>query len=150
MLKKVIIIGVSEDAYLDIPEEVQNKVAVYTENSLQFNLSTITKSILTNLPTNSICISMDNDILHQEKASASWDYGTLRLKQMMGMEKALYRAESIIGADICGEYPVNPFTEYHKRTKEAMDKNNRANGFILKSIKHWNAKRHKSSRLLHA
>ncbi|MBC5638114.1 arginase family protein [Ornithinibacillus sp. BX22] len=150
MLKKVFIIGVSEDAYLHIPKDVQNKVAVYTEHSLQSNLPTIIKSILTNLPTKSIYISMDKDVLLQEEALTAWDHGTLRLKQMMGMVKALYRTKSIIGVDICGEYPVNPSTEYHKRTKEALEKNDRANGFILQSIQHWNAKRHKPSRLLHA
>ncbi|WP_047986406.1 arginase family protein [Ornithinibacillus californiensis] len=149
MLKKVYILGVSEETNQNIPESVQDKVVIYTKNSLQTNLSTITKSMIKNIPTEAVYISMDKDVLDTKDAMTGWDHGTLRLKQMLKMVKELSKSKDFRGVDVCGEYPVNPMNEYQKETQEALDKNNYANGQILNYIKRWTGK-DRNTTLLHA
>ena len=150
MLKKVFFIGVSEETHLHIPETIHDKVVIYTENSLQSNLQTITKSIIKNIPTQSIYISIDKDVLHTSDAVTSWDHGTLQLKQMILMMKSLFHNKEIIGVDVCGEYPINPINEYRIETKDAIEKNNRANSVILESIKQWTENNRRPIKVLHA
>src|SRR5699024_3588906 len=137
MLKKVLIIGVAEEALRHIPASIRHKVVIYTEKSLQQHLPTIIHSMLNNIPTDSIYISIDKDVLDPEDALTSWDHGTLRLKQMMKMIKALFQHENINGIDVCGEYPVNPANDYRKADRDAIDKNDRANGYMLEYFQKW-------------
>jgi hypothetical protein len=150
MLKKVYIIGVSEDATQHIPDSLHDKIVIYTEKSLQTNFLTVTKSIIENIPTDSVYISMDKDVLDKKDAMTGWDHGTLQLKQMMKMVKALFQNKGISGVDVCGEYPVNPTNDYLKETKEAVAKNDRANQMILEYVKQWIGKYDKTRKLLHA
>src|SRR5699024_7519478 len=148
MLRKVFIIGVGEEASQHIPASISNKVVIYPEKSLQSNLITIIQSILNNIPTDSVYISMDKDVLDKKDALTGWDHGTLRLKQMMKMVKMLFRNEDVNGIDICGEYPVNPTNDYRRQDKDAIEKNNRANRFILKCFKQWLGRDDRSSAML--
>jgi len=137
MLQKVFIIGVSEEAPHYIPTSIREKVAIYTEHTLQQNLSTITQSIIKQIPTDSIYISIDKDTVDPKDAVTAWDHGTLRLKQMMYMIKALFQYEDVLGVDVCGEYPVRPTNDYRKKERDAIRKNDRANEYILECIQTW-------------
>lgn len=137
MLKKVFIIGVGEEALQHIPASISQKVVIYTEKSLQANLTTIIQSILKNITTDSVYISIDKDVLDKKEAKTGWDHGTLSLKQIMKMMKALFQNEGVTGVDVCGEYPVNPANDYQEQDKDAIEKNNRANGFILECLDKW-------------
>ncbi|WP_164669926.1 arginase family protein [Virgibacillus doumboii] len=150
MLQKVFIIGVGEGAPQHIPTSVNTKVVTYTENSLQSNFSSITKSIIKNIPTDSVYISIDKDVLDKKDAVTGWDHGTLGLKQMMKMVKAFFRNKDTIGIDVCGEYPVSPTNAYQKQTKDAIEQNDHANGYILELIKKWTGYDNESPVLLHA
>jgi arginase family enzyme len=150
MLKKVFIIGVSEEAIHHIPDSIHNRVVLYTKNSLQSDLTTITKSIIKNISTESVYISMDKDVLNKKDALTGWDHGSLQLKQMMKMVKALIQYKDIIGVDVCGEYPINPANEYRDDTKLAVIKNNRTNGVILEYVKLWTRNAERRRKLLHA
>src|SRR5699024_9648404 len=62
MLKKVFMVGVDDETLNHIPASIRHKVVTYTEKSLQQNLSTITQSMLNNIPTDSVYISIDKDV----------------------------------------------------------------------------------------
>lgn len=137
LLKKVFIIGVSEDAHDHIPEPILNRVLYYTKTSFQSNLSRITKSILKNIPTKSVYVSLDKDVLDTEDAVTGWDHGTLRLKQVLTMLKMIFDKKNILGLDVCGEIPMDPTIDYQKEMKQGMQKNNIANRIILESVTRW-------------
>ncbi|WP_085993573.1 arginase family protein [Oceanobacillus senegalensis] len=148
LLKKVFIIGVSEEAKHHIPDSFYRKVVTYTENSLHTDYLSITKSILKNIPTDSVYISIDKDVLDKKEAVTGWDHGTLKLKQMMRMVRALFKWKEINGVDICGEYPINPTNKYQKQAQDALAKNDSANGFILRQIREGMKAKYKSIQLL--
>jgi arginase family enzyme len=150
MLKKVFIIGVSEEGIHHIPASIHDKVELYTKHSLQSNLTTITKSIIKNIPTESVYISMDKDVLDEKEAVTGWDHGTLQLKQMLMIVKAIIQSKKVISLDVCGEYPVDSTNDYLKETKEAVAKNDRANKLILETTSQWINKKRITSDLLHA
>lgn len=150
MLKKVFIIGVSEEGIQHIPASIHDRVELYTKNSLQSNPTTITKSILKNIPTDSVYISMDKDVLDKKEAVTGWDHGTIQLQQMLKIVKALIQSKKVISLDVCGEYPVDSTNDYLKETKEAVSKNNRANKLILDTTSKWISKKGNTSDLLHA
>src|SRR5699024_5259688 len=126
-----------EEAQHYIPVSIRNKVVIYTEHTLQQNLATITKSIIEQIPTDSVYISIDKDIMDPKDAVTAWDHGTLRLKQMMHMIKAFCQHEDVYGVDVCGEYPVRPTNDYRKTERDAIQKNDRANEYILECIQTW-------------
>ncbi|HAM79341.1 MAG TPA: hypothetical protein DCO80_00870 [Ornithinibacillus sp.] len=134
LLKKVYILGVSEEAYQHIPNAFDEKVVIYTEQSLHTNLAAIMKAIKKNIPTKTIYISIDKDVLDMEDALTGWDQGTLRLNQLMKLVTELIACKEIAGVDICGEYPVNPTKDFLLETTNAVYKNNQANSYILKQI----------------
>ncbi|WP_077324651.1 arginase family protein [Virgibacillus siamensis] len=150
MLQKVFIIGAGEDAPEHIPSSFKTKAVTYEKNLFPLNLSPIIKSILNNIPTDSVYVSIDKDVLDKKDAVTGWDHGTLRLKQMMKMVKAIFRNTTVIGTDICGEYPVNPANEHQKQTRDVIETNNRTNRFILECIKRWAGSDRKTSALLNA
>lgn len=134
MLKKVIIIGVSEDAKQHIPLPYRKKVIIVTENSLQSKPSNIIRQTLDMIPTDNVYISVDKDVLDKKDAITGWDHGTLRLEQLTNMITKIGNRKNIIGSDVCGEYPLNPTNQYTKATKRADKKNDIANGCILETI----------------
>ncbi|MFD1363270.1 arginase family protein [Lentibacillus salinarum] len=137
MLKKVFIIGVSKEALQHIPASISKNIVTYTENSLQSNFTIIIQSISQNIPTDSVYISMDKGVLDRKNALTGWDHGTLRLKQMMKMMKALFQNENVSGVDVCGDYPVNPTNDYESQDKGAIEKNNCAKGYTIECLKKW-------------
>jgi Arginase family len=134
LLKKVYILGVGEEAYRHIPRDYDDKIVFYTEESLQSNLSSILESVKRNIPTTSVYLSIDKDVLDKRDALTGWDHGTLRLNQLMKLLMGFTACKEVVGVDICGEYPVNPAKEFLQETKRAIEKNNNANGFILKHL----------------
>ncbi|WP_145523608.1 arginase family protein [Virgibacillus sp. SK37] len=150
MLKKVCMIGVSEDAPNHIPNSIHNKVKFLTEDSLQSNLAIIIKSILNYIPTDSVYISIDKDVLHPEDALTGWDHGTMRLKQMLKMLQVLFRNKDVIGLDICGEYPVTPTNENQREIRTIIGKNNHTNDILLRYVKRWMYRKSNFQQMLHA
>ncbi|GGB52510.1 hypothetical protein F3157_14815 [Virgibacillus dakarensis] len=135
LLEKVILIGVKEDWKQQIPSAMVEKVAVYSEQSLHTSESTILKSIMDEIPTDSVYISVDKDVLDSRDAVTAWDHGTLRLQPLIGMVKEIIREKAFCGIDICGEYPITPANEYHQQTIEAVNKNEYANRVIWECLK---------------
>lgn len=137
MLKKVYMIGVSEDALKHIPESVLDRVVYYTKSSLHRNMKAIAKSIIKSIPTESVYISIDKDVLDKRDAVTGWDHGTLRLKELLNMLKFFIEKKQLIGLDICGEFPMRSANENLREAKEPIEKNDIANRILLNSISRW-------------
>ncbi|WP_106495311.1 arginase family protein [Lentibacillus sp. Marseille-P4043] len=134
MLKKVIIIGVNEDWQQQIPSFAEEKMAVYSKQSLHTDYSNTIKSIMKEIATDTVYISIDKDVLDLKEAVTAWDHGTMNLNQLMEIVEKIISDKDISGIDICGEYPISPTNEYNKRTREAVKKNERANRIIIEHL----------------
>ena len=149
-LEKVIIIGVSEDGEKYIPPSMERKVSLYTEHHLHYNFAKSCKSIIREIPTDEVYLSIDKDVLDKRDAITTWDQGTMRLRQLMRIVKEIIKSKTISGVDICGEYPVNPLNEFAQQTKDANEKNSYANQFIIRRLQSWIKQVRQSDKLLHA
>lgn len=143
MLHKVIMIGVGEDAKEHIPPSIQHKVILYTKNSLPDN----TQTLLNEIETDSVYISIDKDVLNTKEAITDWDQGSMSLQTLLEILKEIIQQKEILGADVCGEYPVNPTNEYDLETQAAIEINNDTNHIIFENIKRW--ENYKSRNLVH-
>ncbi|MEW9677104.1 arginase family protein [Lentibacillus sp. L22] len=133
-LKKVILIGVNDDWIKQVPSTVAEKVIAFPEQSLHQNNATLIHSIIEEMTTTEIYISIDKDVLDPIDAVTAWDHGTLRLCRLMEIVDAITQPKEVLGVDICGEYPVTPGNAYKRGTKEAVKKNSDANRFIVKHL----------------
>lgn len=136
MLKKVIIIGVSEDGQEYLPFSISDKVRVYPETMLHMNKHSMISSILSSIPTEPVYISVDKDVLNTNEALAVWDQGSMKLNQLIEMMQILIVEKSVCGIDICGEYPVTTGNAFEYKTREAIAKNDFANKCILNGLEH--------------
>ncbi|MEN1968059.1 arginase family protein [Lentibacillus sp. N15] len=134
-LKKIILIGVSNDWQQHVPSSVVEKVIAFSEKTLHQDSAALGTSIIQQIQTENVYISIDKDVLDPSEAITAWDHGTLRLNQLREIVHETMQQREVLGIDICGEYPVTPTNEYSKQTREAIRRNNAANHFILESIK---------------
>lgn len=95
-------------------------------------------AIIDTIPTNSIYISIDKDVLARDQAVTAWDQGTMKLNELLELMKAIGSRKNIAGIDICGEYPISPTNAYNREARIAINKNNEANERILDVIKQNN------------
>ena len=52
-------------------------------------------------------ISIDKDVLGRQYAMTNWDQGTMTPVRMNQILRVLLRRRTLLGADICGEYPLD-------------------------------------------
>lgn len=134
-VKKVILIGVDPDWAKQVPAALREKVAVFPEPELHQDYTETVHHILQEIPTESVYISVDKDVLHPDEAVTIWDQGSLRLKQLVDIVDSLAWSKDICGFDVCGEYPLSPEEAFRKKAREAVAKNNYANHVILEHVK---------------
>lgn len=134
MLKKAIIIGVSEDGLQYIPSSISDKIITFTKEALQTDFPKTVSSIIENISTASIYLSVDKDVLDIKEAVTAWDHGNLKINQLIEIIKNISKSKYVTAADICGEYPINPTNAYKRETRSAIKKNNRTNRELLDAI----------------
>ena len=135
-LQKVLIIGVSEDGEQHIPTSIEDKVSLYPKHQLRLNFNQALESILQTIPTDEVYISIDKDVLDEKEAMTAWDHGNMKLRQVLRIVKEVFQSKTILGLDICGEYPMNA-NEFGHKVKKATELNNFANQFLLHYIRRW-------------
>lgn len=148
-LKKVLIIGVSEEGEQHIPPSIEEKVILYSKHYLRLNFKKALAAIIRDISTEEVYISIDKDVLDKKEAMTTWDHGNMRLRQLLIIVKVIFQTKTVNGLDICGEYPVNS-NEFGQTTKEAINKNNEANKLLLRYIQHWWSQTKGYSEFLHA
>lgn len=100
-LRKVIIIGASENLIKHVSPKYQQTVEFYSEQSLQHEASW--KQFSNETIDTPVYISVDKDVLNPQSAVTNWDQGSLTLNELEHLLSIILKHEKIIGIDICGE-----------------------------------------------
>lgn len=78
-------------------------------------------AIFGSLPTRSVWVSIDKDVLRPEEAITNWDQGEMPLSVLTRALRILARKKSILGIDVCGEYSSPRFVSFWKRLSAWFD-----------------------------
>ena len=100
-LRKVIIIGASENLIKHVSPKYRQTVEFYSEQSLQHEASW--KQFSNETIDTPVYISVDKDVLNPQSAVTNWDQGSLTLNELEHLLSIILKHEKIIGIDICGE-----------------------------------------------
>lgn len=150
LLKRVVIIGASEEAEHHVDSSIEGKVSLYSKQFLRLHQHNALKKILKDIETDNVYISVDKDVLDTRDALTDWDHGTIRLPQVLRMIRAIIQTKTVAGVDICGEYPISPLNEFEKVAREANEKNSYANLYLIRYISRWLEEDRGRDRVLHA
>ncbi|MDI3327954.1 MAG: hypothetical protein QJR06_05345 [Alicyclobacillaceae bacterium] len=61
------------------------------------------EQLLPYIPTQSLYISIDKDVLRPEEAGTNWDQGSMAVQELLNLLGALAARRSIFAMDVCGE-----------------------------------------------
>ena len=92
---------------------------VHWRNLGERQLDEAISAAIAEMPTDSVWISIDKDVLPENEVVTNWDQGQMPLAAVVRFIEAIRRARRVIGADICGEYAppahANPFKRWEAR-----------------------------------
>ncbi|MGZ0084454.1 arginase family protein [Caldibacillus thermoamylovorans] len=91
------------------------------------------RALLEVVPTRSVYISIDKDVLSREDAVTNWDHGTMPLSVLLACLRRLLLQKNVLGVDVCGEYPCSAVDAFDPLCREAQRKNEQANMAILET-----------------
>lgn len=87
-------------------------------------------SILREIPTNQIYISIDKDVLRTKDAITNWDQGKMSIDTLTRQLSYLVKHKDVSGLDVCGEIRFSHAEQLHQE----LLKNDQANVQILQSV----------------
>jgi arginase family enzyme len=145
-LKKVIFVGVNEDWKMHIPAR-DERSAVYSKHHILVDFPSVIESIMNEIPTSRIYISIDKDVLDEEEAQTAWSHGSMKLYQITELLEELYKHKEIVGLDVCGEYPFSLHDRYKKHIRDYVKKNEQANKMVLEKV--WILVDQREGKILH-
>lgn len=128
-LRRVILIGAEDTLLMNMEDQYFSRVCVYSQADLLHEDGWVrfSKEHL-NEP---VYISIDKDVLSRNDAVTDWDQGQLKLNELKRLLHCIAKKETIIGIDICGEYPETIYRVGDIRNQEIND---RANNELLHLI----------------
>lgn len=132
-LKKVIIIGVSQELIYSNIIDNKDKVAILSKENIG-QAKTVNEYIESNTVTDEIYISVDKDVLAYTDASTNWDQGNMKLEDLLNSINYMCNNYKILGLDVCGEYYSSPCEYFNPQTIKSIKVNDKANLAILKEI----------------
>ena len=127
MMKKAVIVG---------PTSLQNQrtflpnVTIFPYNSHHASVN----AILSAIPTNTVYISIDKDVLKKTDAITNWDPGEMALASLLHYLQKLIQYKNVYGIDICGEPQISPDQFFDPSFRESLHKNEAANINILQTF----------------
>ena len=127
MLKKAVIIGPTS---LKNQDSSLPNATIFPYNSHRVS----SKMILSNIPTNTVYISIDKDVLKKTDAITNWDQGQMSLASLLHYIEALLQYKNVYGMDICGEAKFSPDQYFDPNFQDALRKNESANIKILQTF----------------
>lgn len=133
MLKKIIIVGTSDDLVESIPPYYNKRLSVFSKEQTEQTVG-LNKYINSAILTENVYISIDKDVLMESEAVTNWNQGNMKLTQLLNLIDNISTNKKICGIDVCGEYFNNPTTSFYKESFEAIQINNKANLTILNTI----------------
>ena len=103
-LKQVIIFGLGEQQLPPLDFVTDKEIYVFTKHQLQ---KMEWKGKLLKLVKYPVYISIDKDVFDYNVAYTNWDQGTMTEDFIDDFFEAIDRKVTLIGGDICGEYPIS-------------------------------------------
>ncbi|VYU64886.1 Arginase family protein [Clostridium tertium] len=104
-IKRVVIIGLSEEQKETIPSKYLDKVVCISDNDfIQLNKEDIYRFIDDKYP---VYISIDKDVLSEDVVKTSWDQGKMNFDLLKRILHSIILKFDIIGIDVCGETEPN-------------------------------------------
>lgn len=85
------------------------------------NLTQALQEIIEHIPTSSVWLSIDKDVLAEDEVLTNWDQGAMPLDALLQAIRILGAQRRILGADICGEYSPPRHRHWLKRWEAKMD-----------------------------
>lgn len=134
LLEHVVLIGVSQEGLQYIPDSIQYKITPITKESLHENCYDISIMIKNSIPTEAVYISIDKDVLKEGEAVTAWDHGDMTIDELEQVLHVILLYQTVVGVDVCGEYPISPTNAYERKTRTAIRQNNIANKRILQTV----------------
>ncbi|MBU9722860.1 MULTISPECIES: arginase family protein [Bacillaceae] len=134
LLKKVIIIGVNPELIKTIPPHVAHKVTIFPNTPFSLNKKIIYKQILQQIPTRTVYISIDKDVLNRNDAITNWDQGDLHLSFLNETIQLISNYKTIEGVDICGESPPSHTQSFSVNGNNPHEINSKTNKQILDGL----------------
>lgn len=139
LLKKVVLLGLSDGAAGLVPGSLRPRVAHFTYRRIAS--ANVLDRVLREIPTEAVYISIDKDVLSPRDALTDWGQGHLGLGHVIEIGNALSRHHKIVGVDICGEYPSSPTTRFTQQSRRAARLNERANLLLIEAACRWLGKK---------
>lgn len=134
-LRKVVLLGVSEEAAASIPVHCASRTVVISEEEIKRGVSE--RKLMELIGTDLIYVSIDKDVLAESEVVTDWDQGSLTIRELVAYLDAVSRRGKIAGADICGEYSVDPMHAWRDPNRQAVKRNERANRLLVERIRYW-------------
>jgi arginase family enzyme len=90
-------------------------------NLADIDLDPFIDDLVARMPTRTLWITVDKDVLRAEDAATNWDQGAMPLSFLLRVLRALGRRCRVVGADICGEYAPPQHCNWLKRIEAWRD-----------------------------
>src|SRR5690348_3887969 len=95
--------------------------ALHWRNLAERRLADACDAVVAALPTESVWITLDKDVLPEGEALTNWDQGRMPLSAVAALIEAVGARKRVLGADICGEYSPPGHRNVLKRIESHMD-----------------------------
>ncbi|WP_416829348.1 arginase family protein [Ectobacillus polymachus] len=126
MLKHVVIIGPTVTLAMH-----SSKVTLLP---FQKNQPYSPKKIVSVIPTDTVYISIDKDILDPAVAVINWDQGDMNVRTLIQYLQSIFTYENVYGVDICGELPPSPVLSFQPSYQRSVQKNEMVNLKLLQAV----------------
>lgn len=123
-LRKVIIIGLSEEQKRNIKGQYWDKLQCISEDDLL--KSDTWEKIIDNNEQLPVYISIDKDVLNEKTVKTTWDQGKMSFDELKSLLHVIINKENVIGLDICGEAEADKL--------QHLNKNNEVNTELLEFL----------------
>ncbi|CCQ93387.1 conserved hypothetical protein [[Clostridium] ultunense Esp] len=134
MLHKVIIVGAEKELENQIPPHMREKVSIFLNES-SGTIDSLSHRIVSHIPTKTVYISIDKDVLDRTEVVTDWDQGNMKIHELVRLVRSILSHYTVSGVDICGEYPLSPLEILQAESEQCIRKNELANRLILDTIR---------------
>jgi arginase family enzyme len=105
----------------DGPGHAWRNGCIHWRNLGERQLEDAVRLVLDAVPTGTVWITIDKDVLPETEALTNWDQGRMPLASLMAMLRAVGDCRTILGADVCGGYSPPQHANWLKRAESKFD-----------------------------
>jgi Arginase/agmatinase/formimionoglutamate hydrolase, arginase family len=121
-LKKVIMIGPDPRTARHIPQLIRRQTVIIPDHRLPS-----ASQLLALIPTDTVQISVDKDVLSPEEAKTNWSQGNLKTETLLALIQAIITGKSVASIDVCGGWPIRPHEHFNPQIRRWLSRNETVN-----------------------